>query len=122
MPDLTTEYAWACQTNREWSMEVPSSDGTKTYTVSWGMQGHSSVCDYDYSCTCPGFQHRGTCKHVQTLRDGDTRETNNSRCGWDGRWNAGDVHGSYMPSDELEADEPCCPNCRGPVYSYAYGA
>ena len=112
MPDLTTEYAWACETNREWFVNVPSSTGGM-HTVTWGrLYEPNRVTEYGYTCTCKGFDIRGTCKHVKAEEARD-QTPNKARCAWDGRWDGSD------PEDDAN---PCCPDCAGPVFSYTYGA
>lgn len=119
MPDLTTEYATACQTQREWSTTVPGSNGA-TYTVRWERSySPSRTADYGYTCTCKGFQHRGVCKHVKAQPDyagiADVKGPGD-RCGWDNRWE------TPQEPDKDASGEPCCPMCQGPVFTYTYGA
>jgi hypothetical protein len=116
MPDLTTEYAWACKTNEQWSTTVLSSDGQTTYTVRWQRQyDPNRMTEYDYSCTCKGFAHRGTCKHVKAASATDLSDVKGpgDRCAWDGRFEVPEL---------ADPANPVCPLCAGPVFSYAYGA
>ena len=46
----------------EFTQEVSSSKGDKTYTITKTTQGK-------WKCTCPAFQHqRGECKHIKQLK------------------------------------------------------
>lgn len=112
MPDLTTEYATACQTNREWQGTITGSTGTE-YTVRWERDySPRRTCDYHYTCSCPGFTNRGSCKHVRELEAQDIHDRDSrTRCGWDDRWDADGAN-----------DDGSCPCCGGPTFTYAYGA
>jgi len=115
MPDLTTEYAWSCETNREWETTVPSSRGGATYTVRWERDfSPKRTTEFHYSCTCKGFEIRRTCSHVRKVEAGDPKTA--GRCSWDSRWEAGE------PMVEVATEEDCCPRCGGPVFGYTYGA
>jgi hypothetical protein len=110
MPDLTTEYAWTCETSRQWEIIVPSSNGQTQHTVRWErLYDADRASEFDYTCTCKGFATRGTCKHVTTVK------SSGARCAWDDRFDGGDF--SYDTNGK-----PCCPNCAAPVFSYSFGA
>ena len=47
------------KTVRSWS--VPSSDGDKKYSVLFNAG--------NFSCECPGYQFRGSCKHIKMVRE-----------------------------------------------------
>lgn len=118
MPDLTTHAAYACNTNREWSTTVLSSDGTTEYTVRWGRLYHPRrSTDYGYTCTCPGYEHRHTCRHVRELEATDIedhdKDLSKHRCGWDARWEAGEPV-SVPGCGEFDK---ACPVCGVPVYA-----
>lgn len=115
--DLTTEYAWACETARDWETQVPSSSGNGTYTVRWGrLYGRDRQregCDYGWTCTCKGFEIRGRCSHIMQVAAKD--KTPEGRCGWD----------SFMDDGEPTVDENGehhCPRCGALAHSYAYAA
>ena len=115
MPDLTTEYATACATVREWTGTVTGSNGA-TYTLTWERDySPRRTTEYHYTCTCKGFQHRGTCKHVRAAYDDDMDmgKVNRARCGWDNRW--------YSTPHETDANG-CCPLCGSETFTYTYGA
>ena len=96
-----------------------SSDGQTKYVVQWGRQyDPNRMTEYDYSCTCPGFAHRGTCKHVKARHAADASDVQGpgDRCAWDSRF--------MEPSEPIEpkGHDRACPLCAAPVFSYAYGA
>jgi hypothetical protein len=117
MPDLTTEYAWSCATNREWSKTIAGSRGA-TYTLRFERDYRPSrTTEHRYTCTCKGFQHRGDCKHVKAAYAVDLGGVKgpDDRCGWNGRFELPEVA-------EDASGEHSCPMCQGPVFSFAYGA
>lgn len=95
MPDLTIETYWTCETNHNWVLEVPGSKG-HSYVVAFGFR-LLGPCMYDYTCTCPSFEFRGRCKHIEANRG--------KRCGWS--WQVG--------GGEVDSANPKCPRCGGPV-------
>jgi hypothetical protein len=113
MPDLTTEYATACQTVREWETTVPSSSGRGSYTVRFGrLFGRDADIQgalHGWTCTCKGFDIRRTCSHVTRVA------ASGARCGWDDRWDAEEAA-------EDAQGQPCCPRCSGPTFVYTFGA
>jgi hypothetical protein len=119
MPDLTTEHATACQTQREWSKKVPSlSDPSKTYTLSWGrlwgLASETVGSLHGYSCTCWPFRQKGVCSHATAAYAVDQSGVSgpDDRCGWDNR---------FMAPTEPTA-EGKCPLCDSDTFTYAYGA
>jgi hypothetical protein len=68
MPDLTKVLTCTCPSNFHWTLEFVSPSSGSTYVLSYSNH-------HGYSCTCPGFTHRGWCKHV---RD---RNLCSQRCG-----------------------------------------
>lgn len=100
MGDLTIETATYCATNEFWETEVVGSTG-KPYKVRF-ERTLNGLYQYDWTCTCPAFQHRGRrlyCKHIEDVKAGG------QRCGW---------------NKELEpfvraAEDGTCPSCGGPV-------
>lgn len=97
MPDLMKVLTRTCPTNFYWSMEFVSPSSGETYVLSY----HNSD---GYRCTCPGFSHRGWCKHV---RD---NELTSQRCG--GLWEAF--------ANEIYEDEHC-PDCGEPTEPFYVG-
>jgi len=73
MIDLTTEFFWHCGTFEQFGpAEVQGSEGA-IYHVEFGpVQGQ--VVQRNWTCTCPGFQFKGACKHIEEVRP--------RRCGW----------------------------------------
>jgi len=110
MPDLDIVPAWTCDTNISWEQEVESSQGGGSYTVRFGFRpSRRSDVLYDYSCTCRGFAfaRSGYCKHIDKVKE--------QRCGW---------NGELEPTAEAARDandEPCCPECGGPVTAMKVG-
>jgi hypothetical protein len=48
--------------------EILGSDGTTYHYIFVRYQPPGGVFDASYSCTCPGYKYRQTCKHVVALR------------------------------------------------------
>ncbi len=104
---LNTESAWTCSTNESFTLEVASSNGKDTYTVRWGRLPEDSPTIFGPSCTCKGFTYRQTCKHLLLMEQ--------RRCGW---------NACLEPTYECDRDEnnePCCPDCGGPVTAHRVG-
>lgn len=97
MPDLTTLPARTCSSNLDWSTRVKSSKGDGSYAIRWGRVYSSPAVQYDWSCSCPAFEHScgKACKHIiDVIASG-------ARCGW---------------NSELEpttGDGDRCPECGG---------
>ena len=110
MPDLTIMYASTCQTNEQWGpKKVLSTDGTKTYEVSWGRMAHWADYQYGWSCSCQGFKFRKSCAHVKAVEEG------NQRCGW---------NSCLEPTLDTETSpngKQVCPECGGPVSVHQVG-
>ena len=104
--DLTIHATWTCCSNVNWSTQVPSSDGSKTYTVSYGPS--RGVYQYDWSCNCPN-RRRGYCKHIEQVR------ASGDRCGWNGTLEVG------VEADRRDDGTPCCPDCGGEVTAFNVG-
>jgi hypothetical protein len=95
MPDFNVHaYRW-CVTNETFEVDVSGSKGA-TYTVRYGKTPQGQY-QYGWSCTCPGFKFRNSCKH--------TNEAESKRCahGHDA------VIGSPTPMGDT------CPKCDGPT-------
>jgi len=103
MPELNIEYRWMCRSNVEWCKEVQGNSGV--YVVEWGRV-HDRDCDYGFTCTCPGFKYRGTCRHI--------REVSSERCAWHQEYNNPEFA-------EVNDDDPKCPRCGGELTSCAIG-
>lgn len=104
MPDFTIETAWTCASNFYWMTHVTGSKGD-VYTVWWGLLPESrqlaTGAQHGWQCECQGFKFRGTCKHIDSVKD--------QRCGWNGH---------LEPTYECDHDAngvPCCPECGGSV-------
>jgi hypothetical protein len=113
MPDLTTQYAWACNSTRHWEIEVVStSNPAQTYIVRWEvLLDPNRATEYGYTCTCKGFQMRRSCKHVKAVEAMNRHSDSKSRCGWDGQWDGEDVP---------DLEHPRCPRCGEEAFSYPY--
>lgn len=92
-------YQKCIRERRKFSVKVPSSNGEGEYTIS-GYFENGVV-----SCTCPGFQFNGTCKHTRF----ETEE-----CGW-----------SAADSPETQTlhqrNNHICPRCGGGTVDAARG-
>jgi hypothetical protein len=99
MADLSIESFWHCETAESWEMTVQGKTGT--YVVRFDRHSHRNhSVQFDYSCTCPAYRFKGTCKHIEAVKA--------TRCGWM----------QYMDGGEIAhnaAGEPVCPKCGGPV-------
>jgi len=76
----------------------------------FGRDADIQGCQYGWTCTCKGFDIRRTCSHVTTVA------ASGARCAWNGRWDGTD------PEEPEAGSDHCCPECSGPVFSFAYGA
>lgn len=107
MPDLTRMTASVCDSNREWETTVTGSKGA-VYTIRFGTlfgrDAKRSKVQCGYTCTCPGFQHHGHCKHVQDVH------RLGLRCGWNAGFDPG-----------LIPERDVCPDCGGPLYHVSVG-
>lgn len=105
MPDLDIVTTWTCSTNQYWRKEVPASGGG-IHIVEWKAQPPSADVQYDWACTCKGFQYRGHCKHIDSVKQ--------ERCGWNETLEAG-------VEAELINDTFCCPECWAPAIPIRVG-
>ena len=92
MPDLTIVTAWTCQTNQYWRKTVNG------YLVEWRQQAPNATVQYDWACTCKGFQFRRQCKHIEQVRD--------ERCGWNET-----LEPTAQPESGGPDNRPLCPEC-----------
>ena len=83
-----------CASNEHCEVQVPSSDGKKTYTLTFGRV-HGKRYSHGWTCNCKSFQFRGQCKHEE--------EAEKQRCSWHQQWDGG------------KAKNGKCPECGGEV-------
>lgn len=111
MHDFDTQVAWVCESARSWAAKVEGSKGTK-YTVRFGFLP-KGVVHYGYECTCQSYMFDNrrpgakSCKHIKAVEF--------DRCGWNEELSVG------CEPDRTKTGEPCCPHCRGPVFSLHVG-
>lgn len=109
MPDFNTVFHWHCETAENWSKDVAGSKPGVTYKVTWDRNSHKNrQVQFDWSCSCPGYQKRGGvyCKHIILVRN--TSHENGGRCGW---------------QQFIEGGEPKngkCPRCGGEIHPQGY--
>ena len=73
MPDFTIQYKRCCKSLEYWNIEIPSSDGSEKYSVTWRINFDSG--GHDYFCNCKSFLFRKKCKHIDIAKK--------SHCKWD---------------------------------------
>lgn len=106
MPDLDIVTTFTCSSNEYWSRDVQS--GENTYRVEWAKQPRSAYVEYDWSCTCKGFQFRGRCKHIDQVRE--------ERCGWNA-----ELEPTAQPDSGGPDNRPICPKCGADVIPIRVG-
>lgn len=73
MKNSIEEIYYACKTYIYWEISIEGNNDT--YTVKYDKESHKSKgTEYDYSCTCKGYQFRGTCRHIE--------EAKKKHCNW----------------------------------------
>lgn len=97
MPDLMRVLTHTCTSNVSWEHDFVSDSGEE-YTLYYHMER-------GWSCSCPGFNYRGNCRHVTD------EELQSKRCGW--AWDAF-ANTTYH--------EKVCPECGEDTYAFYYGA
>jgi hypothetical protein len=100
--------AWLCVSNVNWRKDVPGSRGG-TYAVRFEKLPDEADYQYGWTCTCKGFEFRGTCRHVVETR------ASGERCGW---------NGTLEPTAECGRDvddNPICPDCKGEITAMNVG-
>lgn len=135
MPDLDIVGVHVCSTLvDEFETTVKGSKGAE-YQVHYGRLYGSELqrqgCEYGWTCTCKGFQFRGTCKHVNQVKP--------RLCHWNYEMDPGHTAaemfvcpdcGAHVAADEDGCcrycgkdchTEACCPNCGGPVTAMRVG-
>ena len=93
MSDLTLHSFAYCKSIEDFSVQIGN------YTVKHGRS--RGQYQYDFSCTCKGFQFNKKCKHIEQAKS--------QYCGWD---------------QFVEGTEPagsCCPKCCGEISSRLVG-
>ena len=93
MSDLTRQAFFHCPSVENYPTEVQGS--RKTYTVRVGYLPGGPT-QFAWSCECPGFKFRKTCKHID--------EAKKTYCGW-----SEFVHGGEVKRDENNCAR--CPEC-----------
>lgn len=83
MFDYTIQYIPVCASTRG-----------AIFNVGGYKQEYCPRDQYDWFCTCKGFQFRHTCKHVI--------EAKKLFCGWNSMWD-----------DETQTEDHVCPRCGG---------
>lgn len=107
MPDLDIVTAFTCSTNQYWRKEVPAS-GNGIHIVEWKSQPPNANVQYDWKCTCKGFQFRGKCKHIETAKE--------ERCGWNET-----LEPTAQPDSGAPDNRPICPECGADVIPIQVG-
>lgn len=90
----------ACRTSEAWvPIEIPShSDPQLRYVIHVCPWGNST----ENICECPGYFHRGQCRHQKEAMD--------ALCGWT------ELHDPQrFVQTELERQNKICPRCKGPT-------
>lgn len=105
---FTVHEARWCQGNEQDSVTVTGSRGDE-YHLSYGSHNPGEY-QYNWACTCKGYQHRGRCRHVD--------QAEQARCdyGW------GASAGSPLPDDVWVGKDKRCPNCNRPSVVMRYAA
>ena len=101
MPELTTHLVAICPSNEAWSTFIPATEEGRHYLVEYGLlfgkQRKVQGVERGYVCSCPRFEFRSDCEHVQAARS--------LRCGW----NEGmDVD---LQPNRTTPTRPTCPRC-----------
>jgi hypothetical protein len=96
MPAQIETFRW-CQQNEFFHKKVEGSKG-ETYHVQYGV-GIPGPYGANWSCTCKGFEFRGTCKHV--------KQAESEKCdyGWE----------AAAGSPITEWPDGKCPKCGSPA-------
>ncbi len=88
---------YMCSSGKFWSYDLKSSDGKKTYQVTFDRLPPSAKYEYGFSCTCESFKFRKECKHINQAKE--------YFCGW------------HQQLDGGSPVEGKCPNCNGETVS-----
>jgi len=103
---LTVEYYWVCASANYYSRVVKGSNGER-YKVVYERTDRPS-----WSCTCPAFKFRKTCKHIKNVRE-------TTHCGWNEYADGGDVIDVLV--DDEHTNGKACPECGCGVESVGFG-
>lgn len=97
MPDLIRRYFWRCDSELSRTYASKSRPGEVYTAVARG---------FEVTCDCPGYRNHRKCWHSQEVWD--------EHCTWNEEWNSMGLE-IVKTRDEAYV----CPNCGGPVASFA---
>jgi hypothetical protein len=94
MHDFTSHVWLVCSSNFFAEFKYMSSDG-KTEYVATLARYNPGPYQVNWDCTCPGFQFRGKCKHIE--------QAEKDNCYWG--------QSAFWGSPEKAPDDGICPDC-----------
>jgi len=101
MGDLTELHTFTCKQNTEFKTAVIGSKNDE-YEVSLSKVNEGEY-QYNWHCSCKGFQYRGKCKHIVAA--------DKEKC----HWGEGAFAGEMREPEVTDSGEKICPECKGPV-------